>query len=99
MWTATRGQRPRACTETPCSRTERSCVRLRLMESQAASGSPRTHAGDERAQEVAQFRSTEEVSEQGWPRGGGGGDGGKGTGQGEHAPAKRVSDTAPKRRV
>src|SRR5260370_25450144 len=55
----------------------------------------RTHADDERAWEVGQFRSTEEVSEQGRPRGGGGGDGGKGTGQGEQAPAKRVADAAP----
>ena len=65
------------------------------MKTQAASGSPRTHADDERAQEVGQFRSTGEVSEQSRPRGGGGGDGGKGTGQGERAPAKRVPDTGP----
>src|SRR5260370_8218509 len=71
--------------------------RLRLMSRRPRRESLRTYAGDERAWEVGQFRSTEEVSEQGWPRGGGGGDGGKGTGHGDHAPAKPVSDTAPKR--
>jgi len=51
------------------------------MEPRAVSGSPRTHADDERAQEVGRSRSTVEVSEQSQATTGGGGDGGKGTGQ------------------
>ena len=64
----------------------------------AVSGSPRTHADDERPQEVGQVRSTGEVSEQSRATGGGG-DGGKGAGQREPAPAKRAPDTAPAQRA
>ena len=55
---APRGQRPRARTETPCAGTGRSRGRPRRMAPRAASGSPRTHADDERAREVGQARST-----------------------------------------
>src|SRR2546427_264324 len=76
-----RGQRPRARTEAPRTGTGRSCVRLGQREPQAAPGSPRTYAGDGRAQEVGQPRGTEEAAEQGREIGRGGG-GGKGAGQG-----------------
>src|SRR5262249_28699289 len=75
----------------------RSCARPRQMESWAASGSLRTQADDERAQEVGRSRITVEVSEQCWATGGGGG-GGKGAGQREAAPAKRAPDPGPARR-
>src|SRR5215469_1467088 len=58
----------------------------------AASGSPRTEAGDERTREVGQAHSTEEVCEPTWGTMRGG-DGGKGPGQGEPAPAKHVPTT------
>ncbi len=87
-----------ARTETLRTRTGRSWVLPSLIKRRDASGSPRTHADDERAQEVGQSRSTDEVAEQGRATGGGGG-GGKGTGQGEPAPAKRAPDTAPDQRV
>jgi hypothetical protein len=65
----------------------------------AASGSPRTHADDERPGAVAQAHSTDEVSEQRWatPLGSAsrGGDGGKGPGQGEPEPARHSPDTVP----
>ncbi|MGD0919001.1 MAG: hypothetical protein ABSB22_21360 [Thermodesulfobacteriota bacterium] len=51
---------------------------------EAASGSPRTQADDERSWEVGQFHSTEEVFEQS-PSKDHGEDGGKGVGQGEDA--------------
>src|SRR6202795_815733 len=93
-----RGQRPRARTETLRTRTGRSWVRPPPMAWRDASGSLRTYADDERTQEVGQSRSTDEVAEQGRATGGGGG-GGKGTGQGEPAPAKRASDSVPARRA
>src|SRR5215470_15330442 len=93
-----RGLRPRARTETPRTRTGRSWVRPPPMERWDASGSPRTHVDDERAQEVGQSRNTCEVAEQGRATGGGG-DGGKGTGQREPAPAKRAPDSVPARRA
>jgi len=88
-WTP-RGQRPRARTETPCPGTGRSCGHPRRMAPGVVSGSLRTHADDERPQEVGQVCKTDEVSEQGRASGGGGG-GGKGSDQGEPASAKRVS--------
>src|SRR5262249_25516405 len=63
-----------------------------------ASGSPRTHADDERAKEVGQDGSTDEASEQS-RSGGGGGGGGKGSGQREPATAKRAPDPEPGRRA
>jgi hypothetical protein len=93
-----------ARSKTPCTHGNTShenrevCGRLRLMEPRAVSGSPRTHAGDERAQEVGRSRSTAEVSEQCRAPGGGGG-GGKRTGQRESASAKRAPDSGPARRA
>ena len=43
-----RGQRPYACTETPCARTGRASVCPQPMGRRTVSGSPRTHADDER---------------------------------------------------
>ena len=93
-----RGHRPCARSETPCTGTGRSQVCPREMEPRDASGSPRTHADDERTWEVGQHRSTCEVPEQSRATGGGG-DGGKGAGQREPATAKRVPDTEPERRA
>ena len=84
--------------ETLRTRTGRSWVRPPPMERRDASGSPRTHADDERAQEVGQSYSTCEVPEQRRAIGGGG-DGGKRTGQREPAPAKRAPDSAPAKRA
>jgi hypothetical protein len=91
---ALRGQRPRARTESPCSETGRSRVRLRRSSPQAASGSPRAHADDARTREVGQGRSTAEVAEQRRASGCGGG-GGKDPGQGKLARAQRAPDSAP----
>src|SRR5208282_2445756 len=63
-----------------------------------ASGSPRTYADDERAREVGQAWSTDEVAEQRRATGGGG-DGGKRSGQREPATAKRAPDSEPARRA
>src|SRR6266853_1332690 len=63
-----------------------------------ASGSLGTYADDERTWEVGQTYCTGEVPEQRRATGSGG-DGGKGSGQREPAPAKRVPDTEPGRRV
>ena len=93
-----RGQRPRARTEAPRTGTGRSRVCLRREGPQAASGSPRTHADDERTWEVGRLRSTGEAAEQSRGTGGGGG-GGKGAGQGELARAQRAPDTEPGRRA
>lgn len=68
------------------------------MATRAASGSPRTHADDERAREVGPVRRTGEALEQGWLASRGGG-GGKGPGQGELAPAPRAPDSGPGRRA
>jgi hypothetical protein len=76
-----RGQRPRARTETLYAGTGRSHGCLWRV-SEAASGSLRTHADDERSWEVGQPNSTKEASEQGASCGGGGG---KEVGQGEPA--------------
>src|ERR1700675_1256382 len=89
-----RGHRPRARTEAPCVGTGRSRVHPRRNMSGDASGSPRTHADDERTREVGRTCSTCEVSEQGRATGGGG-DGGKRSDQREPAPTKRVPDTEP----
>ncbi len=59
-----RGQRPRACPDTPRARTGRALGRPWRMAPRAASGSPRTHADDARPRAVGQPRSTDEVSEQ-----------------------------------
>ncbi len=74
-----RGLRPRARTEAPRAGTGRSHVRLWQERSQAAPGSLRTHAGDERTWEVGRPRSTWEAAEQSREtgRGGGGGKGGR----------------------
>src|SRR4029078_2098464 len=77
-------RRPHACTEPTCTGTGRSHVCLPREGGQAASGSPRTHADDERTREVGQPRTTWEAAEQGQGTGRGGG-GGKGAGQGEEA--------------
>src|SRR2546422_11350317 len=84
--------------ETPRTGTGRSRVLPPRMARWDASGSPRTHADDERTWEVGQTRGTDEVPEQGRKLGGGG-DGGKGSGQREPEPAKRVPDTEPEWRV
>src|SRR5215469_17027551 len=79
-----RGQRPRACTQAPCSGTGRSHVCLQGRELQTVSGSQRTNADDERTWEVGRLHNTCELAEQ--SRGTGrGGEGGKGAGQGELA--------------
>src|ERR1700674_2420775 len=88
----------RARTETPRTRTGRSRAHSRRMELRDASGSPRTYADDERAREVGQACSTDEVAEQRRATGGGG-DGGKRSGQGEPATAKRAPDSEPARRA
>src|SRR2546426_1601601 len=93
-----RGLRPRARTEAPRTGTGRSHVRLWHERSQAAPGSSRTHAGDERTWEVGRPRSAWEAAEQSRETGGGGG-GGKGAGQGEPARAQRAPDTEPGRRA
>ena len=93
-----RGLRPRARTEAPRAGTGRSHVRLWKERSQAAPGSSRTHAGDERTWEVGRPRSTWEAAEQSRETGRGGG-GGKGAGQGEPAQAQRAPDTEPGRRA
>jgi hypothetical protein len=90
-----RGLRPRARTEKLRTRTGRLCARPQLIEPWAVSGSPRTDADDERAQEVGR---TDEVSERGRAIGGGA-DGGRGPGQRESAPAKRTPDSEPARRA
>jgi len=59
-----RGQRPRACTQAPCSGTGRSHVCLQGRELQTVSGSQRTNTDDERTWEVGQPRNTCEVVEQ-----------------------------------
>src|SRR5438105_14907698 len=89
-----RGHRPRARTEAPRVGTGRSRVHPRRNMSGGASGSPRTHADEERTREVGQTGSTYEVSEQGWATSDGG-DGGKRSDQREPATAKRVPDTEP----
>src|SRR5207237_6394466 len=89
-----RGHRPRARTEAPRMGTGRSRVHPRRNMSGDASGSPRTHADEERTREVGQIRNTCEVPEQGRATGGGG-DGGKRSDQREPATAKRVPDTEP----
>src|SRR3989442_794377 len=61
---APRGQRPRAWADTPRARTGRALGRPSRMARRAASGSPWTHADDERPGAVGQARSTDEVSEQ-----------------------------------
>lgn len=76
-----RGQRPRACTEAPCTGTGRSRVCLRPGLAQTAPGSPRTHAGDGRTREVGPPHTTRETAEQGRGTGCGGG-GGRGRGKG-----------------
>ena len=72
--------------------------RPRRMALRDASGSPRTHADDERPGEVGQAGSTDEVAEQRRATGRGG-DGGKGSGQRKPATAKRAPDTEPGRRA
>jgi hypothetical protein len=93
-----RGQRPRACAQSPRTGTGRSRVRLWPREPQTASGSPRTYADGERAREVGPSRSTWEAAEHGRGTGHGGGRG-KGTGQGELARAQRAPDAGPGRRA
>src|SRR5258707_13366561 len=93
-----RGHRPRARTEAPRMGTGRSRVHPRRNMSGDASGSPRTHADDERTREVGPTYCTGEVPEQRRAIGHGG-DGGKRSGQREPAPTKRVPDTEPGRRV
>src|SRR6266542_1551018 len=88
------GQRPGACTETPCPGTGRSHVRLRPMRQQTVSGSRKTYADDERTWEVGQPSSTCEAAEQGRGTGCGGG-GGKGAGRGKLARAQRAPDSEP----
>ena len=99
-----RGQRPRACTETPCTGTGRSRVRPTPTTGQAASGSLRTHADDARMWEVGWPRSTWEVPEQRrrqparpWSPGSalGGGDGGKGASQGKSTGDPHPPDSVP----
>src|SRR5215469_16266170 len=83
-----RGQRPRACTQAPCSGTGRSHVGLKRRDLQTASGSRKAYADEEQTWEVGQLRSTGEVAEQSQGTGSGS-DGGKGAGQGEFARAQR----------
>src|ERR1043166_241969 len=80
--------------ETPRLRTGRAPASPPKMARWGASGSLRTHADDERAGAVGQFRTTEEVPEQSRATGGGG-DGGKGTGQGQFATAHHSPDSGP----
>jgi len=80
--------------ETPRLRTGRAPVSPAQMARWGASGSLRTHADDEQAGAVGQFRTTEEVLEQSRATGGGG-DGGKGTGQEEFATVRRSPDPGP----
>src|SRR5439155_10074443 len=89
-----RGQRPRARTETPRTRTGRSPGCPQQWLPWAASGSLSTHADDERAGEIGQAGSTDEVAEQRRATGRGG-DGGKRSGQRKPATAKRAPDTEP----
>jgi len=99
-----RGQRPRACAETPRTGTGRSRVCPTPTTGQAASGSLRTHADDARTREVGWPHSTREVLEQ-WPRPSArptspdavasGGDGGKGASQGKSTWDPHSPDTAP----
>ena len=76
-----RGQRPRARTATPRTRTGRSCVHPRRMTPRDALGSPRTSADDERTREVGQAppwrQHLRQAPDAGKPlvRIGGGGDG------------------------
>src|SRR3989441_1731924 len=93
-----RGQRPCARTQAPRTGTGRSRVRLWPRGPQTASGSPRTHADDERAREVEQLRSTGEAAEQGRGAGRGSG-GGKGAGQGKRGRAHHAPDSEPGGRV
>src|SRR5204862_7960310 len=65
---------------------------------QAAAGSLRTYADDERSWEVGQVRSTGEAAERRRATAGRGGGGGKGPGQGELAREQRVPDPAPGQR-
>ncbi len=99
-----RGQRPRACTETPRARTGRSRVRPTQVTGQAASGSLRTHADDARTREVGWPHSTCEVPEQrcqqsARPKSSDaaacGGDGEKGASLGESTCEPHPPDTVP----
>jgi RNA-directed DNA polymerase len=89
-----RGQRPRARTETPRTRTGRSPGRPWRRSPRAASGSRSTHADDERPGEVGQAGSTDEVAEQRRATGRGG-DGGKRSGQ--RKPATANASRTPSR--
>ena len=99
-----RGQRPRACAETPRTGTGRSRVRPTPTRGQAASGSLRTHADEARTWEVGWPRSTWEVPEQRWWKparpwspgsAAGGGDGGKGASQGKSTGVPHPPDSGP----
>jgi hypothetical protein len=87
-----RGRRPQAGTDTRGTGIGRACV-CRLPE-QAASGSPRTSAQDERTQAVGWGPSTTEVPEHVASRGG---EGGQATSQGECDPAPPALDAEPGR--
>ena len=92
-----RGQRPCACMETSYAGTGRSHVCPKPRWQEAALGSLRTHASDERTWEVGQLHTTEEIAEQRLERASGGG-GGKGVGQGEPVGVKHAPDPVPGRR-
>src|SRR5438093_130179 len=74
----------------------REIPRLSAVRWQTASGSPKTHADDERTREVGQLRTTAEAAEQRRATGRGGGRG-KGAGQGEPARTQGAPDPAPDR--
>src|SRR5712691_5746963 len=93
-----RGQRPRARTNTPRTRTGKSTGCPQRWPLRDASGSSRTHADDERPGEGGQAGGTDEVSEQRRATGRGG-DGGKRSGQRKPATAKRAPDSEPGRRA
>jgi hypothetical protein len=92
-----RGRRPCACMETSYAGTGRSHVCPKPRWPEAALGSLRTHASDERTWEVGQLHTTEKIAEQRFERVSGGG-GGKGVGQGEPVGVKHAPDPVPGRR-
>jgi len=80
--------------ETTCARTGRACNHP-SGQAWVASGSLRTYGDDERAQEVGQLRSTNEVCEQTDAFGQGGTDGGKAAGQGQCRRVQHVPGSVP----
>src|SRR4029078_10973239 len=89
-----RGRRPQEGMETNCAGTGRPCVPP-SQHAGTASRSTTTYGDDERAQEVGQLRSTNEVCEQTDAFGQGGTDGGKAAGQGQCRRVQHVPGSVP----